>query len=434
MPAHKHLFPSPKLEFPKTLHEEKHKLAKAQVPVVTISATFKDSIARRTGEKNYISQEVVFSRAHYSMAVAILVEAQRRKKTTWLVDPTNYISRDDWKRILLIEKIGKLTARIKILKKLKEFVDTYVRSKFPLSTAIYEPLLYVTRLTKKTIVSLHYEAGNILAENDRRVLQVVTDPHVHDTYLSKAERENITFAVFDQNTQKTFLEKAKKMGKNIDEKRVIVTGPPIDPRIVAGRLGKNLNKISNRNLRLVITTSGLGSNKGEIENILEKILPNLTALKVELFLHAGTHKDFYDMFLSIAQKYGISIGKVTEKAQVRVNYEESIIETNQNLIDYAFPWADGFVTKPSGDMAYDGAASGCFLLLLEPWGVWEENVEKVFSNLGIAKKADVNNFDEQLVKLRENGWLEKARNNVLKIDSLFLEGAKKIVDLQQKLT
>src|SRR3989344_4811840 len=140
------------------------------------------------------------------------------------------------------------------------------------------------------------------------------------------------------------------------------------------------------------------------------------------------------MFYSLANKHDVRVGGVESDAKVRVMFHPSIVSANQDLIEHGFPWADGFITKPSGDMAYDAVASGCFLLTLSPWGEWEENIEKIFSNLNISQKADVENFSDQIINLLGSGWIEKAINNALKIDEIFLKGAKNIVDLQQKLS
>ena len=57
------------------------------------------------------------------------------------------------------------------------------------------------------------------------------------------------------------------MGKRVDPDRIIVTGPPVDPRIIAARKKKNPFLLK-RPLRLCITTGGLGTNKDEIHEIL----------------------------------------------------------------------------------------------------------------------------------------------------------------------
>lgn len=419
------------LEFPNTLHEDKHKLAKAQVPIITISASFKKELTQTTGEKTNLGQEIVFSRAHYSMAVAILSQAAIAKKSAWLVDPINYISKKDWEKLKFMMQIGRLVARSKILMRLKSLIDRLARGKMPISQAVKEPLLYVTRLTQKPIISLHYEAGNLLADNGKKVLQVVTDPFVHDTYLFFAEKTNITFAVFDENTKKSFLEKAKKFAKEVDPNRIVVTGPPVDPRIIKGRFFKKKDTFKTRGLRLVFATSGLGTNKSEIKKILNQLFSKIQGTKTQVILYASTHQDFKDMFSEVAIKNKLRLDNKGREDQVRLIFHPSIVEANQDLIDNVFPWADGVITKPSGDMAYDAVGAGCFLLTLNPWGEWEENIESIFENLGISQKADINNFSTQLTELVNNGWIENAIESALNIDKLFLQGAKKIVDLQE---
>lgn len=426
-----HVLPPPEYELPGTLHNDRHRLEEVEVPIVTVSATFRNEIAKERGEEPVILDELVFSRAHYSMAVALFSYANSNGLSVWMVDPTNYISPKDWKGLARLEKIGQLTARIPLLKKAKNIFDTFARNKSPLSTVIKGPLEYVTARAQKPIISVHYEAGNILAQIGRKVVQVVTDPHVRPNYLYQADKPNIYFAVFDQQTKEDFLDKAKKLGKIVPEKQVVVTGPPVDPRIVKARQNKNPIEFKTRGLRLVITTSGLGTNKGEIKQILEQILPNLNDTR--LILYAGTHRDFREMFYSMGTQHHVLAQDIKTDAQVRVIYDESIVQANQELIEYGFPWADGFVTKPSGDMAYDAVAAGCFFLSLEPWGEWEKNIEKIFTNLGLARKTNPSYFKQQIDELTKIGWIENAIKNTLNIDPLFLNGAEKIVDLQQSL-
>lgn len=429
---HNHIEPPPDLDLPQTIHDDLHRLESVDVPIVTISASFRKDIAEHLGERAMSLEEAVFSRAHFSMAVGVFEQARRAGLTAWLVDPTNYVSEDEWKKILLTERIAETVARSPLLKKVKDMLDSFARKKLPISSAVDDPLRYVTYGVKRPIISMHYESGNLLARQGKKVLQVVTDPHVRVNYLFEAQRKNITFAVFDEDTRKDFLKKAREMKKNVSPSRVVVTGPPVDPRIVDARRKKE--DLKGRALRLAITTGGLGTNKGEIRNVVSSLIPKIQNGEVQVILYAGTHRDFQELYRGLAEKAKIKGGELANKeAPLRIIHESSIISANQALIDYAFPWADGFVTKPSGDMAYDAAAAGCFILSLSPWGEWEENIQKVFTKLAILQRAKPKFFAEQLEELLSSGWIEGARKRALQISSLFLNGAREIVDLQQRL-
>lgn len=429
----KHIYPEKDLALPRTLHEDRHRLEQVEVPIVTVSASFHADIAKNLHEHTRQKGEIVFSRAHYSMAVAILEGARRQNLSAWLVDPINYLSKDQWQRLERIELVGQLTARTPILKKIKDIFDTFIRKQVPLRGAIDKPLEYVAANVGKPIISVHYESGNFLARHGKKVLQIVTDPHVRPHYLFEAGRPNIAFAVFDEATKKSFFENASLQNLKLPQNKVIVTGPPVDPRIIEKRKGKNADSYKKRGLRLAITTSGLGTNYGEIKQVLEHLLPVLAERKMEILLYASTHLDFYKMFYELGAKNSLPIGDENSKLPLRIIYDESIIAANQKLIDSAFGWADGFITKPSGDMAYDAVAAGCFLLTLSPWGEWEENIFDIFSRLGIAKAVDADNLVEQLDSLEQENWFSRAINNALNIDEIFLTGAKNIVDLQRKL-
>ena len=214
----------------------------------------------------------------------------------------------------------------------------------------------------------------------------------------------------------------------------MVTGPPVDPRIT--RAGKEKGNFpTDRPLRLGITTGGLGTNLNEIKQVLDQLTPLLKPEeKIQLFLYAGTHEDFRDFFEDYAKKEQLRVGNLDEEgADIRILYEDSIVDANKNLIKYMFPWADGVMTKPSGDMAYDAAAAGCFMLFLEPWGPWEENIQQRFIDREIGFDLQVENAHDQLIALWENGNLETAMKNAQELPDLFREGSFNIVKLQQTI-
>jgi len=377
------------LSFRRTAHEERHLLETVQVPIVTVSATFKEELEAQFGEESpEDSPDVTFSRAHYSMANAVVVAATKKNKTFWMIDPTNYVSAKDWPKIMFTERMGRLIARNSILKDLKDMVDTRIRNQLPLTAAIREPLSYVTGRVKKPIISLHYEAGNVLLENGHTVLQVVTDPHVRPQYLTHAKNTKLTWAVFDNKTKAELLELGHILGTDIDEKRVHITGCPVDPRINTKDRNRSTKAFKRRPLRLAVTTGGLGTNKSEIEGILTKITPLLKSGKVQLACYAGVHADFFTMFTKYAKDNKLKVGKDDDlHSPLRILRGNDIVDANELLLDHVFPWADGFLTKPSGDMAYEAVTAGCFLLTLRPWGEWEENIREYFEQLGVSIRA-----------------------------------------------
>ncbi len=424
------------LDLPKTLEADKKQLQNVQVPIVTTSASFRSDIAKNFGEKSlWRDPDIVFSRGHFSMSIALLQEAYELGLSSWLIDPVNYVSKSDWNKLKAVVFIGQLVAKFPFLKQVKDKTDTLTRGNLPITRAITKPLLYATAEDDTPIISVHYETGNILAKTGRTVLQVVTDPQIRPQYLMEAGRKNITFAVFNEETKNEFRQKAKEKEIVLDEDRIVVTGPPVDPRVVRARKRKNALTFKSRPLRLAITTGGLGQNSDEIRNCLKSLKDKVKNGQVQLILYASTLPQFRKEYDNFAKSVGINVpARVDdESASVRVIYSTSVVEANQSLIEHAFAWADGFITKPSGDMAYDAIGAGCFVLSLSPWGTWEENVQKIFSNLSVLKDAKSEHLSVQLDELISSGWIYAAINNALKIDKLFLNGAKNIVELQQKL-
>ncbi len=426
----------------KTLEEDKKFLESTAVPIITVSATFHEDVKRfHHLSNNNTDHDTVFSRAHYSMALGIAVQAWGDKldpAKAWLVDPTNYVSHEDWFSVTLTEKIGQQIARHPLLKTLKDFVDKFGRKKLPILGSITPPLMYLTQKIHQPILCFHIAAGNILAIEGKKVFQMITDPHVRDEYVENAAKGNIRFGVFDEATKFEFLEKAALHNKNVNPDHIIVTGPPVDPRVVAVRDKKYAWRSGP--LKLCITTGGLGTNKQEIKKILEQLLPQLRRRPspYQLIVYASTHKDIAQMVRELASEYRVPLEAIGDKsAKLRLLYHPQIVDANELLIKYAFPWAHGFITKPSGDMAYDAAASGSFVLTLAEWGEWEENIRKIFEQKGMSRKANVDNIVEQLEFLmsargKSQSWIETAMLAAAKIDRLFLNGSKKIIEAYKK--
>lgn len=433
---------------------DKTVLESTQVPIVTVSATFREDLKALHGlpEDDWLP-DVVFSRAHYSMAVAIASQVWKNDidpVKAWIFDPTNYVSHRDWRNIKLTEYIGKTIARRPVLKSIKDLVDKFGRNKLPILENITPPLLEVTKNISKPILSLHIAAGNILAEHGKTVVQVVTDPHVRYDYLNNADKKNITFCVFDEETKIDFLEKASILEKKVDPNRVIVTGPPIDHRVIKCRSKKTAWRSGV--LKLCITTGGLGTNKAEIRKILRRVMPELRKKpsRLNIMVYAGTQKDIYQMVKKLAREEHVGITELTSTdrepkstkkipTKLSVLYHPQIVDANELLIQYAFPWADGFLTKPSGDMAYDAVAAGCFLLTLREWGEWEYQIQEVFEQKGIARVAKSDHICAQLRALTEShgkseSWVETAMNNAFSIDPLFLKGSQEIIKVYNKTT
>lgn len=413
-------------------------LESTTIPIVTVAASFRDELARFHGVDTYFgkdSDEVLFSRAHYSMALAALIGAWHGPtdpKRAWMVDPTNYVRSDDWSAIEFTEEVGKLLARHSLLKILKDLIDTRARQKLPITQAITTPLLFLFEHVNRPILSFHYEAGNILASLGKSVVQVVTDPHVRPQYLEYAHLSSVRYCVFDEQTRVGMLELASALGKDLNPRRVIVTGPPVDPRILAAARKKSSKDHQKRPLRLCIATGGLGTNQEEIVNILRSVCPLIRQGNTQILLYVGVHEDLRERVHQVAAQEGLHVQPDHETdAPMRVLYSPHIVPANEALIHYGFPWADGFVTKPSGDMAYDAAAAGCFLLTLEPWGEWEHNIRDVFEQRGIARRALVSEFAAQIESLSSpyggKSFVETAIENALTLPDLFTHGIEKIL-------
>lgn len=427
----------------KVFKKDKEWLGQTEIPIVTVAGTMREDIKGWHGlvEDESIA-DVVLSRAHFSMALAIATQAwgdQLDHRKAWLVDPTNYVSQEKWRSITLTETVGKVLARNPILKTVKDVIDRFGRQKLPILDSITPPLLYLTEGITKPILSLHVAAGNILLEHGKTVLQVITDPHVRYDYLTQIDNPKLTFCVFDQLTKDDLLEKVALLGKSIDPQRVVITGPPIDPRVFAQRSKKRTWRSGK--LKLCLATGGLGTNKPEIIELLEQLLPIMrdNECSINLLVYCGTQQDLYTNCLDLARQNALTVGKLEEhKSNFRCIYHPQIVDANEQLLTYGFPWADGFITKPSGDMAYDAVASGSFLLTLREWGEWESVIRERFEQQGIARPVITDSILAQLNELmsargKSSSWIERAMLAARKIAPNSINGTEAIIDAYRQL-
>jgi len=427
----------------KSLKEDKQFLEKTALPIITVSSSYKEDLKEMHGFPGRDdTPDIVFSRAHYSMALAIGMQAWGTKidhAKAWILDPTNYVSKKDWKSIVFTEEVGKVIARHGILRTIKSIIDKFGRSKLPILDSITPPLLYVTKDISQPILSFHIAAGNILGPQGKTVVQVVTDPHVRDEYVTNAFRKNMYFCVFHEITKTEFLEKAAIMNIKADPQRIFVTGAPIDPRT----LKAGAKKVPHRSgvLKLCITTGGLGTNKNELLEILTQLLPELRrkTQKYALVVYCATHDDIFEAVLKLAKENHISVGIETDtKAPLRVLYHPQIVDANEKLQKYGFPWADGFITKPSGDMAYDATAAGSFVLTLAEWGPWEERIREIFEQKQISRQLVLESVVPQLESLMDSrnqphSWIEQAMRNAQSLPTSLTHGAQHIIDVMKKV-
>lgn len=424
-----------------TFAEDKAFLESTKVPIVTISGTYREDLKRWHGlPNNDIDRDIVLSRAHYSMAIGVAMQLWKTEpnpKEAWLVDPTNYVTGRNWLSVNMAEKVGMVLARKPLLARLKGWIDRFGRQKNPILSSVTPSLLYLFENVRTPILSFHISAGNILASQGHEVLQMITDPHVRHDYLQHAESKNVHYCVFDESTKFDFLEQSAIHNLRPDASRIIVTGPPIDPRILAAREGKKPWRSGP--LKLCLTTGGLGTNKTEIELITEQLLPLLNKKNIQLIVYAGTHSDIARLVEEKAKQHRVTVSPVSkENAKLRILHHPQIIDANELLIRYGFPWADGFICKPSGDMAYDAAAAGCFVLTLEEWGEWEHHVRVVFEERDISRKIMLDDVPTQLAILssaerKAQSWIEEAMFNARSIDKLFLNGSKQILIAHSRL-
>lgn len=478
----------------KIFFTDRQYLAKTKLPIFTVSATYREDLkGLHREEENDQQRDIVFSRAHYSMALGTAIAAWGKKidpKKAWLVDPTNYVTGTALSSVKLTGFVGRTVARWPLLKILKDFVDRYGRQKLPILESITPTTRYLAQEIEGPVLSFHIAAGNILVKCGKEVWQMITDPHVRADYVANASSKNMHFLVFDEETKEEFFVVARKHGKRIPteqvKNKVIVTGPPIDQRIIACRQHKEFFT-HEQTLSICLTTGGLGTNKEEIRRILQQLLAEMKKQlggqssklpRLEVIFYAATHADLKEMAQDLASRAGVRSKVITDDdpapftiaenlqqkvkkpkktgkgdSRFRIIYHPQLVDANELLIHHGFPVAQLFITKPSGDMAYDAVASGAALLTLKEWGEWEFNIRHIFESRKISQKARVDDIIEQLTsitavsqiaspavldgqinkdRLKERTWLGEAMRHAHNIEPLFLQGVDNILQLVKK--
>ena len=179
----------------KTFAADKKYLEETQIPIITVSGTYQEDLKGLHGlVESDRGADIVLSRAHYSMTLAVAIAAWGQRiepKKAWAVDPTNYVTSAEWQKVAITQWVGKVLARHPLLKLAKDFVDKFGRSKLPILKSITPPLQYLTQKVTRPILSFHIAAGNILLANGKKVVQVITDPHVREDYLTHADNPNL---------------------------------------------------------------------------------------------------------------------------------------------------------------------------------------------------------------------------------------------------
>jgi hypothetical protein len=162
--------------------------------------------------------------------------------------------------------------------------------------------------------------------------------------------------------------------------------------------------------------------------------------EVQIAAYAGVHDDFVTMFTEFARTHDITPGQLDNtQSPFRIFAGTDIIDANELLLDHIFPWADGFITKPSGDMAYEAVTAGCFLLTLKPWGDWEENIRAYFEQLGVSVRVRHSDMIAQLRALTlapvqdHKPWVELALERARKLQTPLSRGAFNILKEYNKL-
>lgn len=452
------------------LARDARRLRRADVPVETLSATFTEDLKKELGlPDNNTIPDVVLSRAHYSMArgfVEFIQTSDKRNHAqtlitahlqSWLVDPLNHLYGAEKRQLMVTAAIGKQVARHSWLALIKSLADRYGRKKMPLKEVIVPPLQHLVARVTQPVVSFHIVTGNMLVESGHAVVQVITDPHVRSEYVTHAGSPLLTLCVFDERTRADVFEQAGLLGKALLPHQVVVTGPPIDQRIID--LGKRKAVYDNtRALRICMATGGLGTNQTELLTALRVLLPYLKARRdrqstppFEVTMFLGTNQDLARRCAALARAFGVrythggrALGhKSTHTLHIIVHPQ--ITDANEQLIQHIFPWADVCVTKPSGDMAYDAAAAGCAILSLAEWGPWEHRVREVFEQAGISRKALPEAIDIQLLGLltkgsgkarEETSWIVAAQqraHHLREHDPFFAQGCEQILQTHQRV-
>ncbi len=373
----------------------------SKIPILTAS---------EVGNSRYDTRTSPLSRAHATIAQS--VAQVLNGATDVYVDVLQYVNNRDF---LKFEKLARRAKRVASSPRLHDVYNRYS----PLIRRIVNPDKKVqpvvdyfaksiaSRGDNTPVITTHYSVGNALLESlkargdGRSVVHYVTDPsHIHTQYLKHKDDPRTHYFVFDKATASA-LEDA-----GVDADKISVTGFSTHPDLSPAEA----RSVADRKLRVGIFTGGVGTNRAEIETIVQNFNPE----NQQLVVYCGTHTDIMESSLGLVSR------NLRTKIVPAQNFQESdigdehIVFVVGTSLEGAVPasykvlnWSDVVATKPSGDIAIEAVLSGHPVIPLSHWGVQEDVIDDMLHAYGATIDIpDLKNIGAILSTLQTSGLMQ----------------------------
>jgi len=412
----------------KDVKEVQDKLAKADIPVITIAGSVQIG--------GYLTM------AHDSMMQAFLEAAENKKIEAYGVDVLDYLTTEkERKGILDMAKLPRIVVRTEMGSRLLHNpIVQKLRGGLGFEEVLKDKILkLVDKVSKdKVIVTYHYGTAKTLVEAGYKVLVAVTDPSVELThngyfdFLNSENKDRVFYGTMDKETKDWFIKEIGIPKKNIKE-----VGCFVSPKIIKA----GSKKIKNREKRweectqgeerfhISLFTGGLGTNFWEMRDAVLNLVPLLCDEKItiDVFFNTNTDLDKHlkDVLKKVCCKEKISIFSSIDKE-----------ELNNKSIEI-FKKTDLVLTKPSGDKAFEALASAAIPLFLFPLHPHEIMIREYVMNGGVGEIAKIEDLKKQIEKILSNKQMFTKQiyqtHNINNKNAIKLDGVSNLLQFWQQL-
>ncbi len=377
----------------KDVKQAQEKLAKADIPVITIAGS------PQIG--GYLTM------AHDSMMQAFLEAAEDKGIKAYGLDVLDFLTTEEERKgILDMAKLPRIVVRTEMGSRLLHNpIVQKLRGGLGFEEVLKDKILkLIDKVSKdKVIVTYHYGTAKTLVEAGYKVMIAVTDPSVELThngyfdFLTSENKERVFYGTMDKATKEWFVKEINVFEKNIKE-----VGCFVSPQMI--KAGKE--KIKNRDVRwekctkgnekfhISLFTGGLGTNFWEMRDAVLNFLCMLCKDKITVDVFFNTNSDLDKHLNDVLKKVGCDedINIFSSKDKDKLNKKSIEIFKKSDLV----------LTKPSGDKAFEAIASGAIPLFLFPLHPHEVVIREYVMNGGVGEIAKIEDLKEQVESILFN--------------------------------
>lgn len=388
----------------KRFRADQQSLADTQVPILIYSSVV------RSGK--VIGQ----SRTQLALALTVAEQfwgARIQADKAWITDASASMSSAQWSQLYHQTPTKQSAVNSMWLSHLKSWlsgVDAPPTNPATINTL----LLYLTKSIERPIVSFSSILSELLLNQGKQVIHVVSDATASKRLLHLGLHPNVMLIVFDQNIKHDLVEQAELTQQPIDARKIEVVQLPVIQRL----LSKNQRKLAWRSgsLRLLVDASGNFSSASSDVQLVKQLVRGVAhlAVPIKLLLYCGTDTKTAQKLATVVQQARLTVAPLADtQAPIRLIADPSLTLAEQQLDQLGWRWAHGCLCSPTVDWLAAAVASSNFLLTKPARTDWEADLVRQLHTLGVSTQVHEEHVLEQLESLMRAGvrgqsWIERA--------------------------